>query len=94
MPTRSVRPVLIIGLLTGTACLGTLGCHWLLRPLVQVELEDIWPCIMANNIQIEFSPDDLSAINLGDQNSFAFHIRSHEEITKRINDAAPAAIHN
>ena len=59
-----------------------------------MELEDIWPCIMANNIQIKFSSDDLSAINLGDQNRFAFHIRSRDEITKRINDAAPAAIHN
>ena len=66
MPKRSARPVLIIGLLNGSACLGTLGGHWLLWPLVHVESEDIWPCIMANNIQIEFSSDDLSAINLLD----------------------------
>jgi len=49
---------------------------------------------MANNIQIKLSSDDLSAINLGDQNRFAFHVRPHEEIAKRVNDAAPAAIHN
>jgi len=49
---------------------------------------------MANNIQIEFSSDDLSAINLGEHNRFAFHIGYQEEINKRINDAAPAAIHN
>jgi len=49
---------------------------------------------MANNIQIEFSPDDLRAINLGDQNRFAFHFWSREKVTEGINDAAPAASHN
>ena len=49
---------------------------------------------MANNIQIKFSADDLRAVDLGDQNLFAFHVWPREKITERINDAAPAASQN
>jgi hypothetical protein len=32
--------------------------HWSFRPLVHVMLENMWPRIMADDIQIEFSSDD------------------------------------
>ena len=65
--------------------------HRPFRLLVHVELKDIRPRIMACNIQVVFAPDYLRAIDLGDQDLFALHVRSGKKIAERIDNTAAAA---
>src|SRR5271157_2102432 len=61
---------------------------------VHVELENVGPRVMADNIQVVLATDDLSAIDLGEQNRLAFKVRSGKKIAKRIDDATAAARHH
>src|SRR6266481_656898 len=73
---------------------GRLDSHRLLWPLVDPELENIRPRVVADHVQVVFSADNLSVIDFGDQNCLALHIRPSQEISEWIDDAASAARHN
>src|SRR4029077_17256405 len=68
--------------------------HRLLRTLINLEMKNVRPRIVANNIQIIFSTRNLRAINLRRQNWLAAGVRSSEKIPERIDDATPSSRHD
>src|SRR5260370_601829 len=65
--------------------------HRLLCLFVDVKLKDVWPRIMADNIQVVLSPDNLGAIDLGGQNRFALRVRPGKKIPEGVDNATAAA---
>ena len=61
------------------------------RLLVHMELENVRPRVMADDIQIILAPDDLPAIDLGGQNRLIFPVRPGQKVAKRVNDATATA---
>src|SRR5216683_783334 len=71
--------------------LAAMNGHRLIRLLVDVELKDIRPGIVAHNIQVVLASDDLGAIDLGDQNSFAVRVGSGKKIAEGIDNTTATA---
>jgi hypothetical protein len=62
-----------------------------LRPLVDVQLENVGTGIVAHNIEVVLTVDDLSEIDFRDENGFALRVWSGKEIPEGIHDATSAA---
>ncbi len=70
-------------------CLRSVGDRGLV-PLIHVQLEDIRPRVVTDNIQVEFAADDLRRINFSGQYRLPLPIRSGKRISEGVHDAAAA----
>ena len=61
-----------------------------LWPFIDVELKDVGPGVMTDNIQIELALNYPGDIDLCYQNSLAIRVRSGDEISERVDNAASA----
>src|SRR5262249_34975617 len=83
-PRRSFGIILVVHFMTmhSDAPLG---------PLVDVELKDIGPGIVSDNIEAEFAARDLAEIDFGHEDRFIVRVRPGDEVAERIDDATPTA---
>ena len=49
---------------------------------------------MAHHIEVELSPDDLSAVDVGHKDRFTIPVRASKKIAKRIEDTAAASVYD
>src|SRR6185503_6071073 len=69
----------------------TVDGHGLLGALVDVQLKDIRPRVVPDDVEVELAADDLRRIDVGHENRLVFGVRPGEEVAERIDDAAAAA---
>jgi len=71
-------------------CVTQTGSDAPLGPFINVQLKDVRPGVMADHIQVVLPTNDLGDIDLGNKNSFAIRVRSGDEISERVDNAASA----
>ena len=62
--------------------------------LVDRQLEDIGPGVMADDVEIEPGLDDFGQVEVGDQHLFTVKHRSGQHVAQRADDHAAAAAHH
>ena len=64
------------------------------RPLIDMELEDVGSRIVPHNVEVELAANNLTEVDLRDENGFTFLFWPRDEIAKGIHDAATARRHD